>query len=114
MLSPQRGVSMLAQTAQVTNSVLKNDDHCNVRKEAISRDVENASRQKVGSHQNEAINANRRTPTTCSRVFKSLSQEYGRVSSRIFKSMAKCVPDSQTLELLKRVLSVRECEIEKR
>ena len=27
---------------------------------------------------------------------------------RIFKSMTKCVPESQTLELLKRELSVRE------
>jgi hypothetical protein len=58
MLSPQRGVSMLAQTAQETNRVLKNDDRCNVRKEAISRDVEDAFTEKAVSLQREAICAN--------------------------------------------------------
>ena len=58
MLSPQRGVSMLAGSSK-TNRPLSNDDRCNVRKEAISRGVEGTHPEKVKTHQNEVIGANR-------------------------------------------------------
>jgi len=38
--------------------VLKNDDRCNVRKEAISRGVEGTSTEKAASLQSEVIGAN--------------------------------------------------------
>jgi len=88
-----------------------NDDRCNVKKETISRGVENVHRHWGHFSLRKRFDTNRTKPTTCSRVFKSLSQEYGRISSRIFKCFVKCLPESQTLELLKRRLSVREIAI---
>ena len=51
-------VSFILAT-QETNRVFVNDEYCNVRKEAISRDVEGTSIEKAMSHQNEAIHINR-------------------------------------------------------
>jgi hypothetical protein len=49
--------SFAIRTSSQLDSVLKNDDRCNVRKEAISRDVEGTSMQKVVSLQSESVNA---------------------------------------------------------
>jgi len=49
--------SLAIRTSFETSSVFTNDDRCNVRKEAISRDVEGTFRQKVVSRRNEAIDA---------------------------------------------------------
>jgi hypothetical protein len=62
-------------------SLFNNDDRCNVRKEAISRDAENAHPEKVTTHQNEVISVNRWVPTTCSRVHKIWNQDSGRFDS---------------------------------
>ena len=51
--------SLATRTSFETGNVFTNDDLCNVRKEAISRGVENAHRQKVVSRRNEAIDATR-------------------------------------------------------
>jgi len=72
--------------------LFNNGDRCNVRKEAISRDVEGAPTGKTLSHQNEAIRANRRETTTCSRVWKMPGQGYGRVWAKNFQGYEHVCP----------------------
>jgi hypothetical protein len=93
MLSPQRGVSMFAGGSK-TNSVFKNDDRCNVKKEAISRGVEDASKEKAVSLQDNAIDTNQRESTTCSRVWKIRNQDSAKFGSRFGQHSVKVCPPS--------------------
>ena len=84
--------SLAIRTSFETGNVFTNDDRCNVRKEAISRGVENAHRQKRSVRQNEAIDATRCQQSTCSRVSKSISQEYPTVSAKIPQEYRQVCP----------------------
>ena len=84
--------SLAIRTSFETGNVLNNGDRCNVRKEAISRDVESMFRQKVVSRRNEAIDATRCQQSTCSRVSKSISQEYPTVSGKIPQEYRQVCP----------------------
>ena len=84
--------SLAIRTSFETGNVLNNGDRCNVRKEAISRDVESMFRQKVVSRRNEAIDATRCQQSTCSRVSKSISQEYPIVSAKIPQEYRQVCP----------------------
>jgi hypothetical protein len=79
-------------------SVLKNDDRCNVRKEAISRDV----------HRKNGISScptDPRKPLRANDLLKSMED----LESRFGNIRSRCVPHSPNLDILKRLLSVREC-----
>ena len=84
--------SLAIRTSFETGSVFTNDDRCNVRKEAISRGVENVHRQKTTSCQNEAFDATRYPHSTCSRVSKSISQGYPTVSAKIPQEYRQVCP----------------------
>jgi len=84
--------SLAIRTSFETGNVLINDDRCNVRKETISRGVEKAQRQKTAVRQNEAIDATRYQQSTCSRVSKSISQEYPTVSGKIPQEYRQVCP----------------------
>ena len=72
--------------------LFNNDNLCNVKSAAISRDVENASRQKTTSRQHEAINANRSEPTTCSRVWKIRNQDSATFGPRFGQDSVEVCP----------------------
>jgi hypothetical protein len=79
------------QNADKFRWLFKNDDHCNVKSEAISRDVENAHSKKVALTHKMKIDTSRTMTTTCSRVHKIWNQNSVNIRSR-------CVPESPNLE----------------
>ena len=84
--------SLAIRTSFETGHVLINDDPCNVKTEAISRGVEDAHRQKTSYRDRAAIDATRDQQSTCSRVSKSISQEYPTVSAKISQEYRQVCP----------------------
>ena len=76
----------------LTHSLLKNDDLCNVRNKAISRDVENAYRQNATRTHKMKIVVNSRDSTSCSRVWKIRNQDSGRFDSTFCQYSVKVCP----------------------